>query len=512
MISVNNNLVMQLDSYPPVLKAIPAARLVAVNGKQVFVCPHVPDAVKILQNLGLTVPPLKLDFKPTGRLVPRQNQLETVSFLVENRRAFVLSEMRTGKTAGSLWALEYLFQTGQAKRALIIAPISVFSTWEQAFFDVIPHRGTTRLYGPKEKRLEILAKDSQICLINHDGVEVIASEIETAKFDVIIIDEGHVYRNRSTNRYKIIRELTKTTPTLWLMTGTPTPNDPADAWALIKLITPMRNLGGYIQFKELVMRKVSTFTWIARQGSKEIVYKYMQPAIRHTRAECFDLPELMYINRDYELTDEQNKAFKRMRDSMVIDHHEGEKITAANAAVRLFKLIQICGGVVRNNDSEPLRLDAAKKLSVLRDIIEESTGKCVVFIPFKAVMESVCEYLKKKGVKVAMANGDTSVGKRLELFRVFQQTDNLDVLLLHPEVGGVGVDFSCSSTTIWYSPTFKVLDYTQGNARMMGPKQQNKMAVIHLIATPLEAAIYRALAGKVKLQDAILQQYQEVIN
>ena len=48
------------------------------------------------------------------------------------------------------------------------------------------------------------------------------------------------------------------------MTGTPTPNDPTDAWALAKLVDSPHCTKTYTAFKEAVMMKIGQWKWIPR--------------------------------------------------------------------------------------------------------------------------------------------------------------------------------------------------------------------------------------------------------
>src|SRR5580692_3390266 len=140
MISHAGHLVLHVDNPQVILNAIATAKLKSVNGKQLVVVPHHAEESKVLRNLGLTVPPLKLDFNYPGRYKPFPHQEESVNFLVLNRRCFNLSDMRTGKTAATLWAFEYLRRKGIVKRLLVVCPLSVIGVWEEECFNVLPHR------------------------------------------------------------------------------------------------------------------------------------------------------------------------------------------------------------------------------------------------------------------------------------------------------------------------------------------------------------------------------------
>jgi SNF2 family DNA or RNA helicase len=508
MISTNGQLVLHVDKPEAILGLIPTARVREVKGKQLLVLNHDADVVKILRNMGLNPPPIDLtSFKYTGKYKPFDHQRVCTEFLVVNKRGFNLSDPGTGKTAAALWAAEYLRLKGKVRRVLIGCPLSVMSVWEDEAFNVLPHWSFCKLTGTKQRRLDLLGKGSDICVINHDGLTTIHKELTAANFDLIILDEASAYKNAQTRRYRLFRELAKKTAYMWLLTGTPITKAPTDAYGLIKLTNPASFPGGFVLFKEMTMTKVGNFKWIPKIDSKEFVYRHMQPAVRFKKKDCIDLPPVMYVNRTCDMTTEQNKAFSLMKKQMVMEQSTGEKITAANAAVRLLKLMQICCGVVKDNQGEHYILDASTRLNTLQEVIEESGGKAIIFIPFIGVMDAVEKFLKSKGWSTGLVNGSVSEKARSKIFDDFQRGD-LELLIAHPRTAAHGLNLTASSTIIWYGPIFSSEQYIQANARIDRAGQKNKMTVYHIISSPIEAAIYRALWGQVQMSNTILEQYE----
>ena len=512
MLAHNGSLLINARDPERVLAAIPQARLTTLRGQSIVVCKHTDEHSIILRQLGFD-PPLQTttDWDFTGNFKPYAHQKKTWRFLLDNNRCFVLNDMGTGKTSAALWAAEYLMQQQAVKNILVVCPLSAISVWVDEVFSVVPHRAAVVLHDNKAKRLALLSTTkSNIYCINHDGVSVISKELKEKKFDLIIVDEASAYRNASTRRYKIFRDLAKAVPRLWLMTATPTPTAPTDAWALIRLVNPASYSASFRAFKELTMRQISNFVWIPRQESSKIVSQFMQPAIRFTKEECLDLPPLVYSNRECELTTSQKKAFAQMKKDMVIEREQGQKtITAANAAVKLIKLIQICAGVVKDNDGIRHNLDDSNRLSTLLECIQEAGNKAIVFVPFKAAMDNVHNFLVSSGFSAELVNGDTSLKERGRIFASFQKGD-LQVLVAHYRTAAHSLTLTASSCIIWYSPILSAEGYQQANSRIHRHGQKSSCTVVHIGSCPLEWRLYQALAGKIRMQDAILQQYEEM--
>jgi SNF2 family DNA or RNA helicase len=507
MIVRGDKLVMCVTQPQVVLDTLKCGFKTSVEGRQLVVVPHTYENTTKLRALGLEPPSVPLFAKWPGRFHPFKHQEKCAEFLVNTKRGFNLSDPGTGKTAAALWAYEYLARVRGIGRVLIASPLSVLSVWEDEAFSVLPHRSFCKLVGTKEKRKELLGMGSEICVINHDGIGTILEELKKVRFDVVILDEASAYKNAQTKRYKQFRELVEKVPYVWLLTGTPVSKAPTDAYALIKLVDKQRFAGGFTLFRELTMTKVSMFKWVPKVDSKEFVYKHLQPAIRFKKEDCIDLPPVTYVTRTAALTGEQSKAYHLMKKKMVMERREGEKITAANAAVKLLKLVQIACGVVKDNDGQHYKLEATDRLKALEEIVEEVGGKVIVFVPFVGVMHVVRDFLVSKGYTAEIVNGEVSEKERSRIFSDFQR-GGLDCLVAHPRTASHGLNLTASSSIIWYGPIWSTEGYTQANARIHRQGQKLKTTIYHIISTTLEAGIFKALWGEIQMSNAILELYE----
>jgi SNF2 family DNA or RNA helicase len=237
------------------------------------------------------------------------------------------------------------------------------------------HRKVDVAYGAKAKRAKIIEGDAEYVIINYDGVEIVEDAVANGGFDLIIVDEATHYKNPQTKRWKTLAKLVGPSTWLWMMTGTPAAQSPLDAYGLAKLINPNSVPKFFGSFRDQVMRKVTNFKWVAQETATETVYNALQPAIRFTKEECLDLPPMIYVKREVELTRQQKKYYKELKDRMVMQA-SGEQITAVNAAVSMNKLLQISAGAVYTDDGGALEFDIRHRYKVLREVIDESLILC----------------------------------------------------------------------------------------------------------------------------------------
>ena len=450
--------------------------------------------------------------RPHG-FTPFDHQKTTSEFLVNNRKAFCFNEQGTGKTASVIWAVDYLMQLGLVKRVLVICPLSIMkSAWQQDLFKFAIHRTVSVAYGAAKKRKEIVNAGNEFVIINFDGVGIVKKEIMDGEFDLIVVDEASAYKNNKTERWKDLRDLTKVIKGLWMLTGTPAAQSPVDAFGLARLVNPTAVPLYVSHFKDQVMYKVSDFRWVPRPEAKTIVHKALQPAIRFEKKDCLDLPPVTFVDRDAPLTPQQLVYYKKLKQEMLIEA-DGEEISAVNAAVKINKLLQISGGAVYTDTGEVLEFDVSSRLKVVHEVVDETSNKVLVFVPFTHTIELLEKYLTKHGITSEVINGSVSVNRRTDIVTHFQNNAQPKVLIIQPQAASHGLTLTAADTIIWYAPCTSVETYLQANARIDRPGQVNPMTIVHLSGSQVEKRMYSLLRGNVANHSEIIDLYkQEIIS
>jgi SNF2 family DNA or RNA helicase len=504
---------LKLNNPARVLETIPTAKVFNVRGVDLVVAPHRLDEVRVLRNLGINAPsPILHYYKWVGKHVPYDHQKETAAFLTLNQRGLVLNEIGTGKTQSALWAADYLLATKTVKKVLILSPLSTLErVWGDAIFTQFPHRKFVVLHGTAERRKKLLKTDVDFYIINHDGFNIISDETKNF-FDLVIVDEAAVLRNPSTQRFKVFRKWVdgQNNLRLWLMTGTPTPNDPTDAWALAKLVNSPFCTKTYTSFREQVMMKIGQWKFVPRPESVEIVKNILQPSVRYTRDECFDLPDTVIQTRKVELTAEQKKHYTQMLRHFVTEMAADSSgtITAVNEAVKIQKLVQIACGVAYGDDGQNIEVDCSPRVNVVKEVIEEAGEKVIVFVPLTGTLHMLERELAKHWT-VAVVNGQVSASKRNQIFHDFQHSKDPKVLIAHPATMAHGLTLTSASTVIWYGPITSNEQYVQANGRIERIGKKHVSNVVHIEATDLEYRMYERLRNKQKLQGLLLDLIQQ---
>ena len=475
------------------------------------------DECRVLKNLGVKdVPsPITRRYKWPGKFKPMAHQMETAAFLTLNKRAFCFNDPGTGKTLSALWAADYLMQRGDVRRCLILCPLSIMqSAWLNDLNNSIIHRSAiVAHHAQSSRRIEMIQQDYEFVICNYDGLNLIAQEIiNDGRFDLIIVDEANAYKTMTTKRWKTLKSIMQPTTHLWMMTGTPASQSPADAYGLAKLVNPDGVPKFFTSWRDQVMNKITMFKWAAKPNAAEIVHQALQPAIRYTKDQCLDLPPVMTMTREVPLTPQQKKYYDLLKERMLVQA-AGETITAVNAAAGVSKLLQISCGAAYTDDKEVVEFDAAPRLGVLEEILEETSRKVLIFAMFRSTIDSIHTHLTKQGLTAEMIHGGVTATKRADIIHRFQTSPNPRVLVMQPQATAHGITLTAADTVVFYGPLMSVEQYVQCIARADRKGQDSdKVTVIHIQGSPIEKKMFKALEAKVSDNSLLTDMFTIEIN
>ena len=534
-----DRLLLCLRDAARILTTFPAGKVHSFErGGVTFVTvPLRSDSLRLLGNLGYNVRGLEcLRYQYNAprieqRYEPMAHQISTAGFLSENPRAFCTSTMRTGKTASTIIAADYLQRNHGVRAVLIVCTVSTMrGVWKKEIEGMLPHARVQVCHG--KHRESGLERTADYYIINYDGLKYVTAQLETLVdngcIDVCIVDELTHYANAKTARWAVADSVINgtrskvTTPGgrrqrlppgrpityVWGLTGTP--GKPEGIYGQIKLVNPVNMNMGFIAWREMVMYKINQFKWIPSHGHKEIIKQRMQPCIRFDKADIMDLPPVVFQSRECDLSADQDKFYKRLKREMILQTANGAEVKAANKAALISKLLQVSCGVVRGADDTLVTLDAKPRIDLINEIISESETKVVIFSAFTAVLDMLVKELGAKH-RVALVDGRVTGKKRDEVFYDFQHADKLDVLLCHPQTTAFGVELSAADTMIFYGPPMSgEFVYQQAIERLSSLSQKaSQVGIVHLTSSAEERKLFAAIKDGVQINEAINDVFAE---
>src|SRR5690606_13269917 len=322
-------------------------------------------------------------------------------------------EVGTGKTATVINILRAKELFG--KRVLIFCPLSVASNWVREIrkhapevpvkeiLDLAPMSGARR-----EKEMLKLAgpwgnlEKPKILIVNYDALsrDSFYAMLKEWSPEVLVCDESQRIKNPKALRTKRIIELSTKCLNRYLLSGTPVLNSPMDIFSQFLVLDQGVSFGKnfftfrakYFEDKNATMAGMSHYfpKWVPRAGSLE---EFNQKIARHSsrviKSECLDLPELVKKRHFVELSPEQKRMYKEIKEEFLTWFKTQDDVNVpvvANIALtKLLRLQQVLSGFVKDAEGNTHRIAKNPRLEALRDLLEVLTPdhKVIVWAIFK---------------------------------------------------------------------------------------------------------------------------------
>lgn len=471
------------------------------DGYETVVLPWTDESCHLLNNAGMDATIASPFFYEPHPLIEHQynpmvHQLITAAFMVLNPRSYILSDPRTGKTGSIILAMDYLQRKRYVTGAFLIVTTvtTIWSVWKEGIERTLP--GVKVAIANGKTREQALKQPADFIITNYDSIRIsVDAFIKAANNGLIgacVIDELTHVGNPSSQRHKAIDKLVNGCNMQYVIGATGSPgNNPEAVFGMCRMINriklPCTTKRGWLER--------TTFQWgpepymrRLRDDAPHVMHKAMQPSIRFNKADIIDLPPITYRDMQCDTSAEQEDMREQFRQEAIAIANSGEKITAANGGVLASKLLQVAQGICINNDHQIIELDCKDRHNTLKEIIEETPNKVVVFCCFKGVLAMREKFLRQSGVTVERIDGDVAAGKRADILRRFQYEDEPKVLLAHPVTTSFGVELSRADTMVFDGPPMLGgFVYAQALERLSSAKQKAaSINVINLMATPEE--------------------------
>jgi hypothetical protein len=433
----------------------------------------------------------------------------------------LLWQMRTGKTKEVVDQACCLHAEGKIDGVLVVAPNGVHRNWIRKQFPLhawgsSDWRGhawsSTDFHGAKFRRL---AHDESLAAVvaHRPGLAVLAINSEAldskgvqqavrAFFKVHkqvfgVFDEAHDFRTPGSHRTKLARGLRKRVAYSRILTGTVADNSPLHTYSQYELVRPQcLGFKTFDDFKGRFAVYTIERTKSGRSYPKLDSYKdlgHLRELIApHSsvvlREDVDDMPELVPSEATFELTVDQARAYRELRDELILELKCGAEVTAVEGGARLIKLQQIASGFVKDETGETHDIvpdEQNPRLLILQRELEGWRGcKVIVWCAFRDDISKVRDMLKRMGRNTEHVEyyGLTPQADRDRAIDRFQMDDGVDLFLGQPRAGGQGLDLSAAEAIIWYSHTPDLIIRKQADERgtQVGGKS---VAVVDCVAS-----------------------------
>ncbi|MCL1142948.1 DEAD/DEAH box helicase [Shewanella gaetbuli] len=432
---------------------------------------------------------------------PFAHQEKFASLWGDKQRVLNFDGCGTGKTLSCVHAVKTHWPKA---RVLVLAPLSILEcAWVKDLNLGWPEAQVGVASVSKAKKIKVFEdKDNDWVITNHDTVKLI-SEMDYAKdFDVLIVDEGDAFRNRTTQRSKAIQKVAATIPVMTLMTGTPSPKSITDVWHLAFLIDRGQRLGrNFFDFRSQVCTPSPVFgvpnamKWDDKPEANQMVTLALADICsRVSLQDVQELPETIFRDILVAIPPKLRREYESLRHDAMMMLQSGQLINAVHAGAKFQKLLQTVSGAIY--DERGNAHDIHKDRHELVIDLASETDHCLVAFNWTHQRDGLIAAAKKRGLSYAVIDGEVSAKERTDIVNRFQK-GLINVLFAHPQSAGHGLTLTKANRVIWASPTYRADLYEQFNHRIVRTGQKRKTEIINITAEEtVETDVYAKLMTK----------------
>ncbi|MFA5262223.1 MAG: DEAD/DEAH box helicase [Opitutaceae bacterium] len=441
---------------------------------------------------------------------PRRHQKIGFVLAVKYPSLFCMFDMGLGKTKVALDAVRYLRKIGKLRRVLILVPNVVnIEGWRMEIGRHAPDLSAGYITGSRRDRTDVWEGDEVLCVCTYAGLQSLVCSwqgnrrridpvlMERAEeiFDGAIFDESQALMNHRSLTFNVVSRLTRDFQWRLALTGTPMGRDPHVLWPQFFCVDRGKSLGSTLgPFRAAFFRarqnRWGVIDYTFKRKAEPVLRRMLShSSIWYSSEECFDLPDLVRVDRPFSLSEEARAYYSAVMDQ--VRQTQNKLIDITGVFVRLR---QITSGFV-SVDGEPSPLQQNSKLDLLAGLLEEipETEKVVVFNEFIYSGDLVESHLRSAGIAFARLYSGTR--DKAGEFRRFVSDPKCRIFLANSQSAAQGLNLQVARYVVFYeSPTSPIVR-SQAEKRCHRPGQNRRVFVYDLFARrTVDQKILRYLA------------------
>lgn len=407
-------------------------------------------------------------------------------------RALLADEMGLGKT---VQALGYIKEATEGV-VVIVCPKSLKINWQreaQQHFAMqsVVLEGTT----PTELAAG-LPEGVRILIINYDILHAWVEVLKDLNPELLVCDEAHCLKTRSTRRTKAVKELSKGIPGCILISGTPVENRPDELWSLLHILFPeeYKHFAPFAK-KYCRKRKVPGKKWSDYKGggvNEKRLHHEIQPfTIRRKKDDVLkQLPDRRYTVTVLPLSDPEE--YQRAQGDF------------------LFWLRQKCRqAALRASRAEAItkmsylkRMAAQQKMASMLDYFDrvlEVKQKIVISACQHETIGVLRDHFESKGIKAVKIDGRDSATKRQQVVDAFQGDPDVRVFIGQIDATNTGLTLTAATDVYFAELDWVPAKHAQMADRVHRIGQKNACTANFLVGqNTMEESMVKALQDKIR--------------
>jgi SNF2 family DNA or RNA helicase len=440
-------------------------------------------------------------------------------------RALLSDEVGLGKTIEASMVLKEYIQRGMVKSALILTPTPLVSQWKEEL------REKFGLDFPSTDDSDYRAKGDRLwqepfalASINLAKSKKNFARVSEREYDMVIVDEAHHLKNRSTLNWKLVNTLKKRF--LLLLTATPVENNLMELYNLITLLKPGQ-LKTASEFRKEFMTRGDPTDPRNRSRLKTLLGEVM---IRNTRALAkIGLPPRFShtIRVDPSVSEKElYERITRLVQSINATDGTGRKLLLKNLLAEAgssphavnMTLSRMLGkkDLLQHHQKEIQAInnlcrsmDDTRKSRMLLKLIRSSSEKKIIFVKYLATLDHLSTFLYWNKIPHAVFHGRLDNRSKDEQIKRFKEETNI---LLTTEIGGEGRNLQFCNQMINYDLPWNPMKIEQRIGRIHRIGQEKEVAIHNLCAAgSAEDYILEVLDKKINMFELVIGEIDMIL-
>lgn len=429
-------------------------------------------------------------------------QEEAYDFIKARLRCAAWLDLGLGKTATALTAISDLIDEFDISRVLVVAPLRVAGkTWpdEVQKWEHLRHLRVRAAVGLQKHRIAAVNdKKAHITTINVENL-VWLEEIlgKNSPFDMIVVDESSMFKDRSTKRFKALGRLARAARRIVMLTGTPAPNSYIDLWAQYYVLDGGQRLfPAKTRYIEAFFRQVDRdgYKFVLKKGADEVIHSRIKDiTVSMKSADYLKLPDRIDHTIEVDLDEKTRERYDDMEREAIIEI-DGAEVKGVTAAAVANKLMQFSNGRVYGEERVVHHLHDLK-LDALREIVAEAEEPVLVWYNFQSDRDAIlAAFPQARTIK----EGNKIIDE--------WNRGEVPILVAHPASAGHGLNLQHGGRImVWYGLNWSLELYQQACARLHRQGQTKPVLNYHLIAKDtIDETVFAVLRRKDAGQEHLL--------
>lgn len=445
-------------------------------------------------------------------------------------RALLCDEVGLGKTIEAGLVLKEYVLRGLARKVLILTPPALVSQWREELASKFRLEFITsddpnfRASGPEAWA----GFDRVIASLNTARMAEHARAIHAQRYDLVIVDEAHHLKARTTQSWKFVNQLDK--QFILLLTATPIQNSLEELFNLVTILKPGQ-LSTLQMFKKQFVTRGDPRLPKNRARLQELLFDAM---VRNTRGQVgVSLPKRHATTLRLSLTPPERELYDRVTAFVRTEHPRvgvGDKginrftleLLQQEIGSSSFAVVPTLAAMAENphNSTEQRQqigslLDLAQgvqqsaRAAALLKLLKATSEKVVVFTRFRETLRYLSGVLREAGISTALYHGRLSVPEKNQAIVDFEGPRQV---LLCTEAAGEGRNLQFCSTMVNYDLPWNPMRIEQRVGRIHRIGQERDVHIYNLSALgTIEDYMLWLLDSKINMFELVIGEMDMIL-